>query len=87
MHDIADDLKSLQEIIGLCGSFLTLRESTVYFVHQSAKDYLLVRAYERIFPSGIGDAHSKIVSNSLQTMMKTLRRDMYRLKALGYPIE
>jgi hypothetical protein len=29
--------ESLTEIIGLCGSFLTLRERTILFVHQSAK--------------------------------------------------
>ncbi len=28
--------KSLGEIVGLCGPFLTLRERTVSFVHQSA---------------------------------------------------
>jgi hypothetical protein len=28
-----DDLKSVREIIGLCGSFLTLRDDIVYFVH------------------------------------------------------
>lgn len=37
-----DDLDvKLETIIGLCGSFLTLRAHTVYFVHQSAKDFLL----------------------------------------------
>ncbi|XTI92012.1 hypothetical protein V2W45_1333867 [Cenococcum geophilum] len=29
----SDDLESLGEIIGLCGSFLTIREGIVYFVH------------------------------------------------------
>src|SRR5947199_6758103 len=37
LEDYSDDLESLREIIGLCGSFLTIREDTVYFVHQSAK--------------------------------------------------
>jgi hypothetical protein len=35
-----NDLDSVREIISLCGSFLTIREDTVYFVHQSAKDFL-----------------------------------------------
>ncbi|KAK3946607.1 NACHT domain-containing protein [Pseudoneurospora amorphoporcata] len=30
---MCDDLESLKEIIKLCGSFLTLRDQTVYFVH------------------------------------------------------
>ena len=29
---ISDDLEFLTEIVGFCGSFLTLRESTIYFV-------------------------------------------------------
>jgi hypothetical protein len=33
LEDIADDHESLAAIIGLCGSLLTLRESTIYFVH------------------------------------------------------
>jgi hypothetical protein len=33
------------EIIGLCGSFLTLQGRTIYLVHPSAKDYLLTKDY------------------------------------------
>ncbi|KAH7627243.1 NACHT domain-containing protein [Sordaria sp. MPI-SDFR-AT-0083] len=36
-----NNLKSLEAIIGLCGSFLTSREHIVYFVYQSAKDFCL----------------------------------------------
>jgi hypothetical protein len=86
LKDTADDLESLREIIGLCGSFLTVREGIIYFVHQSAKDYLFAKSVHEIFPSGIGEAHYVIFSRSLQ-VMSTLQRDMYDLHALGYPIE
>ena len=33
LEDLADDLELVREIVSLCGSFLTLREDTVYFVH------------------------------------------------------
>ncbi|KAK4250921.1 NACHT domain-containing protein [Corynascus novoguineensis] len=33
---ISNDRESLEKMIELCGSFLTLRDQTVYFVHQSA---------------------------------------------------
>jgi hypothetical protein len=33
--------KALVEIVGLCGSFLTLRKRVISFVHQSAKDFLV----------------------------------------------
>ena len=88
MHEeIADNLESLQEIIGLCGSFLTIRQGTVYFVHQSAKDFLVTKSFNDIFPSGKEEVHYDVFSRSLQVMFKTLRRDMYSLGALGYPAE
>ena len=89
MHeDIADDLESLQEIIDLCGSFLTIRQGTIYFVHQSAKDFLVTKSFNDIFPSGKEeDVHYAIFLRSLQVMSKTLKRDMYCLGALGYPAE
>jgi hypothetical protein len=87
LEDMSDDVESLQEIIGLCGSFLTVRKDTIYFVHQSAKDYLLVNASDEIFPSGKRETHHEIFSRSLEIMFKTLRRDIYSLHAMGYPIE
>src|SRR5204863_7968109 len=83
---MSDDLESLREIIGICGSFLTIREGTIYFVHQSAKDYLFTKAFDEIFPSGREEAHYVIFSRSLLAMSRTLRRDIYSLRALGYPI-
>ena len=56
-------------------------------MHQSAKDYLLIKAFNEIFPSGRGEAHYVIFSRSLQVISRTLRRDIYNLCALGYPIE
>ncbi|KAK5657213.1 hypothetical protein OQA88_3271 [Cercophora sp. LCS_1] len=73
------------EIIGLCGSFLTLRKRTISFIHQSAKDFLLGAADE-VFPSGIGAIHHAIFSRSLRVMTDTLRRDIYSLGALGSSI-
>jgi hypothetical protein len=86
LDDVADDVE-LQEIISLCGSFLTLREQTVYFVHQSAKDFLLTKAAQDVFPAGQEATHQAIFARSLKIMSKTLRRDMYGLKALGTSTE
>ncbi|KAF2258299.1 WD40 repeat-like protein [Lojkania enalia] len=87
LGDLADDLESIQEIIGYCGSFLTLRENTIYFVHQSAKEFLLAHASLNVFPSEEEDTHGIIFSRSLQAMPRLLHRDMYRLGKLGYPTE
>ena len=32
-EDMVDDLESLREVISLCGSFLTVRQDIIYFVH------------------------------------------------------
>ncbi|PSN58949.1 hypothetical protein BS50DRAFT_682534 [Corynespora cassiicola Philippines] len=87
LTDVADDLDSVREIIGHCGSFLNLRENTVYFIHQSAKDFLSTKASHEIFPSGKEEVHWAIFSRSLQNMSTTLHRDMYGLQELGYPAE
>jgi hypothetical protein len=86
LEDVADDAE-LREIIGLCGSFLALRGQTVFFVHQSAKDFLLAKAAQEVFPAGREAVHQAIFARSLQIMSTTLRRDMYGLKALGTLIE
>jgi hypothetical protein len=85
-RSISHNLKWLAEIIGLCGSYLTIREGTIYFVHQSAKDYLLTLAFDTIFPSGEGGAHYVIFSRSLQAMSQTLEKDIYKLHLPGISI-
>ncbi|KAH8797812.1 hypothetical protein F5884DRAFT_146537 [Xylogone sp. PMI_703] len=79
--------KALAEIIGLCGSFLTLRDRNVFFVHQSAKDFLTGNMTQEIFPSGIENIHRNIFLRSLQIMSRILRRDIYNLRAPGFSID
>ena len=86
LEDIADE-SELREIIGLCGSFLTLQGETVYFVHQSAKDFLITKAVGEVFPSGTEAVHHAIFARSLKAMSKTLQRDMYGLQEFGCLIE
>ena len=86
LEDFVNDLELVREIVSLCGSFLTLRDNTVYFVHQSAKDFLLAKALNEVFPIGINSAHQSMFSKSLAILSQTLHRDMYGLKALGTPV-
>ncbi|TGO07686.1 hypothetical protein BTUL_0253g00020 [Botrytis tulipae] len=83
---VASDYEALSEIIGLCGSFLTLRERTIFFVHQSAKEFLITKASKDIMLSTIENVHSRIFSRSLQAMSPILRRDIYSLRAPGISI-
>jgi hypothetical protein len=41
LENLSEKVEDLEQTIGQCGSFLTIREGTIYFVHQSAKDFLL----------------------------------------------
>ncbi|RYP43315.1 hypothetical protein DL768_009981 [Monosporascus sp. mg162] len=79
--------RALAEIVGRCGSFLALRERIISFVHQSAKDFLVEKASKEVFPSGIQYIHHSIFSRSLGVMTGILRRDIYCLRAPGYPID
>jgi len=87
LDGVSGEYEALSEIIGLCGSFLTLREHTISFVHQSAKEFLVEKAYSEIYPSGKEYVHHTIFSRSLQVLTKILRRDVYDLGAPGVPID
>jgi hypothetical protein len=81
-------LANHQNIVRHCG-LLTIMEDdkTVYFIHQSAKDYLIKDAkpeiLSEIFPRGRTEGHYTILSRSLEAMTGLLERDIYNLKHLG----
>lgn len=83
-------------IVKKCGSFLTIRDGNVYIIHQSATDFLIQEAKEAkkakdanhsSFLRTIEDIHHSIFSRSLQILSEKLDRNIYKLDALGYPIE
>lgn len=78
-YALEDGYESLEEIIGYCGSFLTVSENTILFVHQSAKDYLLEKAKVEILPAGMAGKHKSILEKSLAIIDKELRRDILSL--------
>lgn len=82
-----DDYNDLPQIIKACGSFLALRKGVVYFVHQSAKDFLVNKASDQILHSGIGHQHRFMLLRSLDALSRTLRRDIYSLRAPGLSID
>jgi hypothetical protein len=42
----------LSELIELCRSFVIVRDNFLYFIHQSAKDYLITDQTLKLFPAG-----------------------------------
>ncbi|KAJ5646724.1 Vegetative incompatibility protein HET-E-1 [Penicillium lividum] len=85
--DLSDDQQDLLEIIATCGSFLTLHENVIAFVHQSAKDFLLEMTHDELFPKDREAEHYAIFSRSLQSLFKTLRRNIFDMKFAGVVIE
>ena len=52
-----NDLELIREIIRLYRLFLKLRDNTVYFVYQSAKDFLITKALNNVFLDGVECIH------------------------------
>jgi hypothetical protein len=84
---ISINLDNVMRIVNKCGSFLTVRENRTYFIHQSAKDFLLGKAFDKVFPSGMAEVNYMIFSRSLEIMSRTLRSDIYGLQVPGFPID
>jgi hypothetical protein len=73
-------------IVDRCGSFLTIKDETVYLIHQSAKDYLGDNYVTRLQPVGVIQGHMDIGIRAIDAMSSMLRRNMYNLD-LGFKPE
>ncbi|KAH6877188.1 Pfs, NACHT and WD domain protein [Thelonectria olida] len=79
---IPDSDKALEEIVDLCGSFLRFQNRTIYFVHDSAKQFLMDSPMA--LPSYAREKqHHAIFLSSLRIMNRTLRRDIMSLGPLS----
>lgn len=76
LAQLLDHITYLDEILIECGSLLTVRAGTIYFTHQTARDFLIGQA-NIIMPLGIGHIHNFILSKLLRSMSNTLRRNIY----------
>ncbi|KAL7788140.1 hypothetical protein V8C43DRAFT_288371 [Trichoderma afarasin] len=76
-----------EDMLGHCGSFLTMRSGTIYFVHQSAKDFLVKEGSQRLFPDGMEYFHREIFEVSIAFMRSILRKDMYNLVDPAFSID
>ncbi|KKO99139.1 hypothetical protein THAR02_08751 [Trichoderma harzianum] len=68
-----------EDLLGHCGSFLTMRSGTIYFVHQSARDFLVTEGSQRLFSNGMEYVHGEIFEVSIADMRNILKRDIYDL--------
>ncbi|KAK5989375.1 Vegetative incompatibility protein HET-E-1 [Cladobotryum mycophilum] len=83
---ISKNSHSLKDIIASCGSFLTIRNNTVYFVHLSAKDFFLSGTSNRIL-FNVKELHYQAFSSCVTELTRCLKKDVYCLRHPGFPIE
>lgn len=88
LREMADLPKhvSADIIAKMCRSFLTMRDDTVFFVHQSAKDYLSTE-WDTVFQSRLEATHESMFSRSVEAMKRILHQDIYNLGDPGMFIE
>ncbi|KAL2133700.1 hypothetical protein VTI74DRAFT_1876 [Chaetomium olivicolor] len=77
LADLPPDMS--RTIVEDCGSFLTVKEETVYLIHQSAKDYLEENFTSRLQLAGVAQGHTDISRRSIDAMSSMLKQNMYNL--------
>lgn len=70
-------------IVGECGSFLTLTNTTVGVIHQSANDYLTDNYLARLGPTGVAEGHADMGRLCLGAMAAGLHKNIYNLPGMG----
>ncbi|KAK6720963.1 hypothetical protein SNK05_004057 [Fusarium graminearum] len=99
LSEFRNNIIVLTKAVLSCCSFLTLRNgtTTVVFVHQSTREFVMNKALEHIMPNGILVQHNKIFQASWEAVKETMQQfsnpeseiswnfpDGDRLESLGY---
>ncbi|KAK5992534.1 Vegetative incompatibility protein HET-E-1 [Cladobotryum mycophilum] len=86
-EDVQSDIDSIEEIVKMCGSFLIIRNGTVYIIHQSAKDYLCKSTF--VLPGGMEQEQYFMSKRLLSILLApgALKRDLYNLHSPGFLIQ
>lgn len=85
LNRFVENTETLSNIVRSCGSFLAIRDGTVYTVHQSVKDFL--RTSHKVMKSGTAQQHCDVFLSSITMMHKGLHRDLFRLGDPGVLID
>lgn len=86
LSDVVVSIAEFDRLVNMCGSFLSIRDEHVFFIHQSAKDYLMSNHSHAVFHTLQSQVHFDIYLRSVETMSKGLHRDMLGLNDPG-PID
>jgi hypothetical protein len=84
--DLCNDVQAVVDLVSRCGSFLTIRDGILSFIHLSAKDYFLVGKGQQVFDGLPAEEQGRMADRLLDAMDSTLRRDMCSLQKPGVRI-
>jgi hypothetical protein len=76
-------VQAVVDLVGRCGSFLTVRKGVVSLIHLSAKDYFTVGNGRQVFDGTWADEHRQKTDRLLDAMDNMLQRDVCGLQKPG----
>jgi hypothetical protein len=81
------DVQAVADLVGRCGSFLTVREGVVSFIHLSARDYFTAGNGWQVFNGTGAEEQGQLAECLLDAMDCTLQRDMCGLQKPGARVQ
>ncbi|RII04488.1 hypothetical protein CUC08_Gglean011875 [Alternaria sp. MG1] len=86
-RDKFGDVQAVADLVSRCGSFLTVREAIISFVHLSAKDFFTIGNGRQVLNGTLAEEQGRMTNRLLDAMDSTLRRDMCSLQKPGVRIQ
>ena len=81
------DVQAVADLVGRCGSFLTVREGVVSFIHLSARDYFTAGNGRQVFSGRAAEEQGQLAECLLDAIDRTLQRDMCGLQKPGARVQ
>ena len=81
------DVQAVADLVGRCGSFLTVREGVVSFIHLSARDYFTAGNGWQVFNGTGPEEQGQLAECLLDVIDCTLQRDMCGLQKPGARVQ
>lgn len=75
--------RGVADLVGYCGSFLTVRQGIGSFSYLSAKEYFIIGNGQRVFDGPVTEEQERVAYCLLNVVRSTLQRDMCGLQKLG----
>ncbi|GLB02412.1 hypothetical protein AtubIFM57258_003760 [Aspergillus tubingensis] len=86
LAELPEGEDTAEAVVQECRSFLTIRNNTVYLVHQSAQDYLQ-KHYRRLYNVSSATLHHQMYKRALHGLRKNLKQNIYGVSHYGIAIE